>query len=135
MHILKQMLSAWPATTTKQPQGHFSFSLDSDSNSNSPASKFVAFILLEVRALQPALCMPLGAMALRICQHLGRTKSCRSYLGHQSSQHTFRLTYIPVQEAGGDLPLKTLIFDSEFQAEKELLAPIPSSAYPDPAST
>lgn len=44
----------------------------------------------------------------------------------------FSFTHIPVQEVDGDLPLKIVIFASEFQAEKELLAPIPSSAYPDP---
>lgn len=42
----------------------------------------------------------------RICHHLRRTKSHTSCLRHQSSQHTFRFTCIPVQEAGRDLTFR-----------------------------
>lgn len=133
MHILRQTRSAWPATTTKQPEGHFSFSSDWDSNSEFPSIQ--AYCTRSPWRESSATC-PVHASrsygSLRIWQHLGRTKSCRSYWGHQSSQHVFRFTYIPAQEVGGDLPLKILTFASEFQAEKELLATIPYSEYPDP---
>lgn len=68
--------------------------------------KFIAFILPEVRALQPALCLPPGVSSHRICHHLRRTKSHTSCLRHQSSQNMSRFTCIPVQEVGRDLTFR-----------------------------
>lgn len=64
MHNLKGTHGAWPATTTEQYEGHFPFHWPEILIPTSPAFKFIAFILPEVSVLQPALHMPLGAMAL-----------------------------------------------------------------------